>query len=243
MRRFLVDGQPIQNLALCFFSEVPATPPIHWLGALVLSAGNRLVFFPGFTFMSTWLRSSRGHGRPTQQQFTVDHLSLEAHRRDWHFTSPARDHKKGGDTLDLGQGRVLWCNISVQDHTVLRPLQQQTTASAPSPPNDRTRRLDTFNAAIQNAQHLWNALHEETPNHVPEGFLHFAFVIGPKGFQPVIPQSEYFPTGSPYVTPPLSDAGHFPVRSGRITIGGIDLEILSTRLPGRLTVPVAFMSA
>jgi len=40
------EGKPFLNLCMCFFKDTSAA--LRWLGVFVQSAGNRLIYFPGF---------------------------------------------------------------------------------------------------------------------------------------------------------------------------------------------------
>src|SRR5207249_3900653 len=117
--------------------ETTAEAPLRWLGAFVLSAGHRLIFFPGFDFIPDWIRSLRGRSLEAQRQFRVDHVSLERDRRSWHFTMrKSKKQQGGGRTTDLGDGRVAWFGMSVAGEAVLRELRRQTVVSFFSPASD-----------------------------------------------------------------------------------------------------------
>jgi hypothetical protein len=123
LNQLLSEGHPFNALSLCFYSSAGSEQLQHvrWLGALVQTVGNRISFFPGFTFSSDWLRSYRGSVLYNQNSLQVDHLSLDDGFLHWHFTTPnSVNHRGGGRTEDLGEGRFLWFGMSIANDTQLR---------------------------------------------------------------------------------------------------------------------------
>jgi len=176
LNRLFQDGKPFRRISLCWFEK-------KWLGVFAITAHQRLVFFPGFDFTSDWIRILRGDLLQTQRPFDVDHISLEKDRSRWHFTKPkSKGHQGGGQTSNLGEGRVLWFGLSIAAPTVLRDLRRETIVSFQSPPSDSNRRARAFIEAEKNTQSLIVRLGSDAQHPFPQGFLHFAFIVGPKGF-------------------------------------------------------------
>lgn len=243
LNTLLDEGRPVQHLALCFFGGVAEardqTTGPRWLGAFVVSDGGRIIFFPGFN--GVWLQRQHGHAIDFRK-FDVDHFSLNSDFAAWHATSrKSKDHQDVGATMSLGEGRYLWMAMSVADETVLRKVRRETAVTAETPPSDSARRASVFQTAIDQAQHLWVSLDADARPRFPEGFPHFAMIIGPKGFADEKVRLN-FPLGPPSLKAPLGDiGGGLLLRIARLPLGpNVDLEIVSAWLPGVLQAPVIF---
>ena len=151
LSRLFLDGQPFERMCHCYFQPEPGN--LRWLGVFVHSAGDRVLFFPGFVSSFTKIQAFKATRETWNQEFLFDHASLERDRRTWHVTSPrSRQHLGRPSTLDIGEGSVLWFGMSVANSTVLRPAHQQTTVNALVPPSDSKRRADVFKSAREGAQ-------------------------------------------------------------------------------------------
>jgi len=150
-------------------------------------------------------------------------------------------------TLDLGESKVLWFGLSVTDENALRLLCEETVVTATVPPSDGRRRIDAFMASRDGAQFPLVSLNTEQAKGTDQVFLHFAFVVGPRGFRE-FSGSEFSgpalgaPFNSPFLAQPLPEVFYnLPVRSHRIELSPtIDLQITCCQLPGSLTVPITF---
>ena len=237
----LTEGKPFSRLNLVFLLGDDGI--MRWLGALTETRGGRVSFFPGFEQHLGRTEVQRGSGGvPWVVGF--DHLTLEADRRTWHTTSPGREEHQGGpSTIDLGEGRVLWFAMSVEDTSVLRTLRQWTSIRLNVPSTDATRRLETFNAARQDAQFsiLTPPPKSQNSDESPS-FLHLAFVVGPSGFPHYVGSELRFPVGSPYIVggfPTQEHALHLRTVRARLS-DKTDVEIIACRLPAKMRVPVFF---
>jgi hypothetical protein len=86
VNRLFEGGQTFARITLCFFGDL-ARHTIHsslrWLGVFILSAGERVVFFPGFAVPPTEIKLFRGQSPQLlhdDKTFQLDHLSLEKNR-------------------------------------------------------------------------------------------------------------------------------------------------------------------
>jgi hypothetical protein len=247
VNRLFEEGKPFQRIALCFLGDlaprVSGSTPVRWLGAFTLSAAGQVIFFPGFAARPTGMMSFRRHpSHPLHEQaFQVDHLSLEEDRTRFHLTEPkSKDHLRRWPTYTLGDERVLWCGLSVARETALRELKAETLVISDAPPSRSRQRSDWFLQARGGAEFLWVSLHSETRGHFQEGFLHFAFIVGPQG----VPLYEGDQLGFPFDSPDLSKPllpdvlENLPVHHHRLSLGSsIDIQIVTMWLPSTLRVP------
>ncbi len=233
----LRDGKPIDRLAHCYLVEELTTPghtACRWFGIFVLSAAGRVIFFPGYT--RTYEKVLVFYGsEPHSHEFHPDHLTLEKNRRSMHLTSAKpRRHSVSYRTASLGDGRCLWFGLSAEPKE-LREAKAQTIAVADCPDGDARRRAESFVKArdgqIFQALSLNPSLRPRHP-----GFLHVAVIVGPVGFPDYNGDQLGFPYGSPLLAekpPRLKTLPPLPLRSHRITLGTVDLQIVCAWLPGR----------
>lgn len=245
LNSLLNTGRPIQRLSACYFDPLPMATGIRWFGTFVYSDGDRLIYFPGLAEMQPSLQTSKSAGPIKQQSFKVDHLSLEAHRRDWHLTTKgSTGHVGGYPTTDLGEGRVLWFGLSIASPDTLRRLRTLTKVEAQAHSNDAHRRAEVFMASRNGV--VYNTLMFNTTNYRPivPSFAHFTVIVGPFGFADYFGEHRAFPFESPYISPKLPEVlRDIPMRSHRISLEPhVDLQIITTVLPGVVTVPAAFTS-
>ena len=137
---------------MCFFKDATAT--LRWLGVFVLSAGNRVIYFPGFNNDLDQIYGLQGRSLKWNQSFDFDHISLERNHSKWHVTSKdSTDHLGSPKTLSLNSNRVLWLGMSMADAPVMRIVKQETKIVVDSPPGDSQRRRGVFCKAIKEAKH------------------------------------------------------------------------------------------
>ena len=234
------EGKPFSNLCMCLFKDTSAK--LRWLGVFVQSAGNRVIYFPGFINDFDQIQGFQGKSLQWHQAFDFDHISLEQDRSKWHVTSRYfKGHLGSPKTLSLDKNRVLWLGISVADAHVMRLVKQETKIVVDSPPSDSRRRYEVFHKAREGAKFPIVSLNEEHRIPFDEWFLHFGLIVGPKGFEPYLAGELGFPHGSPYLVQPLpKKLTGLPIRSHRLELSdNTDIQIIVCCLPGRLKGPVA----
>src|SRR5262249_27979850 len=149
--RLLRTGKPFEKLSLCFTAlpEAPAGPvSVRWLGAFAYSAGERVLFFPGFASPPAGAAGVRGGAGMWRTGQPIDHLSLECDKGRWHATTPQSGGQFGGPgVLDLGHDRCLGFGFSVADPAFLRPAKRTTLVTAEVPGIDAGRRTEVFRRA------------------------------------------------------------------------------------------------
>jgi hypothetical protein len=177
------------------------------------------------------------------QTFQLDHLSLEKNHTQWHYTTPqSRNHLKAGRTVPLGDERFFWFGMSVAREMELRELKAETMLTASTPRSDSGRREEVFRKAIEGTECLCISLLPEARMRFQQGFLHFAFIVGPKGFPDYEGPYFGFPLGYPFLSQPLPDAlEKLPICVNRLSVGSaIDIQLLSMWLPGTLREAFTF---
>ena len=68
------QGRPFFRLSKCFFRGIDGR--LRWLGIFVHSAGNRIIFFPGFAQLHKEVVGYRDDVLAWDRPFQIDHLSL-----------------------------------------------------------------------------------------------------------------------------------------------------------------------
>ncbi len=239
-RRLLETGQPIEKLLACYVDPLPIAVGLRWFGTFVFSAGGRLIYFPGLTERQGITLTSKRQSTTTQYQFEGDHVSLEANRQHWHITeSGTKKHLGSYRTADLGAGRALWFGMSIASAEVLRAVKVSTEVESHVPSGDTLRRAEVAVRAREGLD--FNVLLFDQ-NHSPllPGFCHFSLIVGPCGFEPYQGPKLGVPFGSPFIEPPLGNLMNLFHRSHRLSLAPhVEVEIVTTMLPGRVTVPLA----
>lgn len=234
------EGKPFARLNKCFFWGPDDV--VRWLGVFVHSAGNRVIFFPGFAQMHSDIRAYNENLIRWDQPFCIDHLSLEPDWQSWHFTEPrSTAHVGKMYTRQLAPGVFHWFSMSVKSRQDLRVVQKETKVTAPTPERDMERRLEVFRASREDVVFQLVSLNEDHYTLEPN-FLHFSVVIGPPGF--ASPGSDVL--GAPYGSPMVSSHGGPPIigipsRAHRVQLSEtVELEITSCVLPGDLQNRLVF---
>ena len=245
LNQLIMDGRPFNALSLCFYTsaDLLQPQPVRWLGAIVHSTGNRIVFFPGFSFSSDWLRSYRGSALYSHSSFQVDHLSLDDGFQRWHFTTPGSvDHRAAGRTEDLGEGRFLWFGMSIADDAQLREMRSETIVRATAPPSDIERRLNRLMAAHDQGTYHAISLDPRAISQPEPSFLHFSFIVSPPDAPIYLGERHMIPFGSPFVAGELPNPlKGLPLRAHQVRLTqSVSTQITAMRLPGSLTVPVTY---
>jgi len=239
IRQLFKEGKPFFNLCMCFFKDTSAT--LRWLGVFVQSAGNKVIYFPGFINDFDQIQGFKGKSLQWSQLFAFDHISLEEDRSKWHVTSRhSEKHLGNPKTFPLGKNRVLWLGLSIADAHVMRLVKQETKIVVDSPPSDSRRRYEIFHKAREGAKFPIVSLNEERPVPFNEWFLHLSLIVGPKGFEPYLGGELGFPRGSPFLVKPLPEKlNALHLRSHILELSdNTDIQITACNLPGRLKAPV-----
>lgn len=234
------EGKPFTRISKCFFLDPDGR--MRWLGIFVHSAGNRVIFFPGFTELHQHITAYNGDVLRWDQEFKIDHLSLEPDRQSWHFTEPrSAAHIGKMYTSQLTQDVAHWFSMSVKSKHDLRLTRKETKVAAVTPPQDIDRRVEIFRTSREDAEFQIIGLHESSVPHAPS-FFHFSVAVGPPGFRSNGPDLLGIPYGCPLVKEhpdvPLVD---IPCRVHRVRLSDhVELEITSAILPGDLQNRVVF---
>ena len=243
LRQLLREGRPFSRLCQCFFRDAQGT--VRWLGVFVHSAGDRVIFFPGFADTMDKIHGFRSETQMWKQSFAFDHATLESDLQTWHVTSKdSQDHLGRPATLAIGEGRVLWFGLTRANASALRVVHQETVITADVPPSDSRRRMDVFSAAREGAAFPMLTFNAEHTTPASRGLCHFAVYVGPKGFPDYVGADLGFPHESPFMVEPLpSEMTRLPLRSHRVALSDVlDMQITAVLLPGQLNVPASFTS-
>jgi len=243
-RGLLEQGIPYESHSLCFYfgeeQDLRTRRGLRWLGVFLLSAGNRVIFFPGLSVPIDWIDTTTTGSTSPRRPFDLDHVSLEPSRQRWHFTTPqSQDHYSAGRTPDVGDGRLLWFGLSLSSENVLREVSKSTEVLYPSPPSDTTRRLELLRDAEQSASSHSIGLMNGSRTRFSPGFLHFTFVVGPRDAPNYNGPNLLFPFGSPDLEQPLPpQIPNLQIRLHRVALASTyDIQIACMWLPGRITLP------
>lgn len=238
-RVLLEEGRPVEATSLCLFADNAALRNPRWLGMLVLSSADRIIFFPGLSFRPEWIRT--GTQAITEERiFVPEHLTLERNRRDWHFTSTGSEaHQAAGRARPLGEGFISWFGMTLASADSLAVLKQETQVRAAIPSSDVDRRYGQLRPLAEHQpQHLVTL---DQRAETPYVSIHFAFLVGPIGAPEFVGRDLNLPFGSPFLETPLTDLRNLPARCHRVPLGQqYAIHIVAAALPVRLTVPVTF---
>jgi hypothetical protein len=238
------EGRPHRGHALCFYSaeerNLGNVSLLRWLGIFVLSAGERIIFFPGVSNPLSWIETTTNKHTLPKTSFNLDHISLEPLRQSWHFTTTnSSSHTGGGRTRDLGQGRLGWFGLSVASENILRQVSSTTLAIFPSPPSDSLRRIKYLSDKQITAPHHLMHLMDGSKDRFEKGFLHFCFTAIPKKELRYEGPVWLLPTGSPSLSQPFPRSiSDLQLRIHRVPLFGLyDIQISCMWVPGELSVP------
>ncbi len=239
------EGQPFGRLVQCFCADrrQQAQPPtLRWLGIFILSAGRRIVFFPGFQSATQYVEGFRGKAQMWKEGFEFDHISVENDFRRWHITSRGSKRQLGGPkTTELGQRRFLWCGLSVSSLDELRVVKHKTNVIGHVPASDTKRRCDVFLKSREKAKFQLLEWHNDVWAKELDGFWHFGLIISPPQSSIYTGGSLGFPVGSPFLAVPLPEGRiQMPVRHHRLELSAdIGLQVTTAVVPGGLRIPVS----
>ena len=242
--RLFADGQPFIRLIQCFCAdrrEHADRPTVRWFGVFILSAGGRVIFFPGFQSTKLYVEGFRDRHQLWKQGFAFDHISLERGFRRWHITSRgSKRHLRGPRTTELGEQRFLWCGLTVSTLDQLRVVKRRTKVIGYSPESDMRRRYNVFVGARAQARFQVLEWHPRVWEQGVNGLWHFGLVIAPPTSSTYLGGTLGFPEGSPFLVEPLPEGQvQLPVRHHRLELSPeIGLQITTVLVPGSLRVPV-----
>jgi hypothetical protein len=243
--RLFSDGQPFIRLIQCFCADRRQQadhPTLRWLGIFILSAGGRIVFFPGFRSIKQYVEGFRGKAQMWKEGFEFDHISLEKDFRRWHITSRGSKRQLGGPkTTELGQQRFLWCGFSVSSLDELRIVRHKTKVIGHVPESDAKRRYEVFLKSREMAKFQLLEWHNHVWEQGLDGFWHFGLIISPPQSSTYTGCTLGFPEGSQCLAAPLPKGPvQMPVRHHRLELSTeIGLQITTAVVPGGLRVPVS----
>jgi hypothetical protein len=246
--RLLNEGQPLKRIHVSFFNPGSGLG-LRWVGAFVWSAGERLVFFPGFVApIDVVSLASSSEPTPVDRGFNVDHITLEKDLRTWHITTQGMNRKRLGGymTQNLGAGRAFWCGMHVRSPECLRLLKRDTVVTTQVPPSDKTRRGKILQAAFEEAPHSCATIDEKTRITQPN-FIYIGLIVGPADFEHVFEQPKLIlglPRDLPFVQSRKSrPEEQFGLSLGRAKLNApLEIDIVTALVPGTMTVPMAFTS-
>lgn len=248
LNRLFEDGQPFKRFTQCFLAQAPASEGLKnyklwWFGVFVLSQADRVIFFPGLNKTKQHVQAYKGKHLAWDQEFNVDHISLEKDHASWHITSQkSKDHLGSLRTADLGEGRRLWFGMSISTFSSLWPLSQRTSVVTSSPPSDVDRRVRVFKEAREEAKFHIIEPPPDVSKRFEGGFFHVSVIVGPANFKIYKGENHGFPIASPFLTEPLPERilGQ-PVRYHKVSLSNdLEMQITTSKLPSSLRVPVTF---
>jgi len=244
LRKLFTDGQPFVRFTQCLCADRRLNndrPILRWLGVFILSAGGRIIFFPGFQSRAKYIEGFRGNDEMWKKAFDFDHISIEKGFCRWHITSRgSKLHLEGPKTTNIGDQRFLWFGLSVNNLDELRIVKQKTRVIADSPESDVRRRYEVFSKARAQAVFQILEWHPDVWEQNSKGFWHLGLLVVPSHAPTYLGGTLGFPEGSPYLAEPLpKEQIQLPVRHHRMQLSSdIGLQVTTAFVPGSLRVPV-----
>lgn len=241
--RVFREGKPLQKVGAVMV-DLPADGALSpfWFGTFLYSAGDRLIFFPGYSKRLGRILTYKGKEQIRDTYTVIDHLTLEKDRDTWHMTTPlSADHFKGATSLPLTGDTVLWFGMSIASRSSLHPVRRKTIIEHQVPASDARRRHENIMRSFRDVENLKLELVPESLDPQGEHFHHFTVIVGNPEMLHAPPEEFAFPYGSPFVEPPLPH--DLLIRSSAQIFelpGHCAIQITATRLPGRLTLPMHY---
>jgi hypothetical protein len=233
------DGRPIGRINYLF---VQGQSGSFNLGALCISSGGLLLFFPGFSLNHIEELHENSEPKGPEAGVHVDHFSLEPGLERWHMTgNRGRIHKHR--VLKIDDGLIHWFSVSLATEELLEKTLRNNQLRFPVPANDAERRLSELVSSRDSSEfhHLLFPLNEEGWKGVSH-FIHFDFYVDTRSATPLLPFRP-FPT-----LPPLARVCKDPLQSPEVgmhvrshpvkipTFPGT-IMVCASRHPGRLKYP------
>lgn len=228
LRGVLHEGKPQGSLRWLFFQPNLDRAEIFWLGSLLLTQADRVVFFPSARISG--FRMTHNTSIRPGQGFDVDHVTLEKDRGSWHLTGTNRRRRSAGPgTLPLGGAGVLWFGMNSAGPEILPPLKQQNRLRFLVPASDAERRKALLSQVRRGAVDQIVSLNTQAFSMRPPWSVQFNFFAGPAGFSPTDDELVQF-----RLTPEEAHQGpvHFEtfVRSHRVALSE-STEVLVATFP------------
>jgi hypothetical protein len=239
--RLFEQGKPIGESVFAIFGGRPEaaddTTGPRWLGVFSHSPRGLLVFFPPYNGTS----GEYWKGNNQCWIMAVDHLTLNPDFEQWHASSlSSKEHQNIGPTQHLGARRYLWFGMSVvADEQVLPEVKRQTRVNSTCSAKDTKRRLEEFKKSFGSSKNAWVSLGRDSKTRFKKGFLHFGVIIGPTRFAD-LECDPGLPLQNPYWIDQPTELQLYFKRERFALTTEIDIQILSTWLPGSLRVPLLF---
>lgn len=236
---FSESGQPFKRLNKCFFQD--PLDVIRWFGIFVHSAGDRIIFFPGYSKRQENLIGYRGDSLWKCEEMNVDHISLEKNRHSWHITNQNSSRHIGKIfTQKISQDAYYWFSLSVSSFKSLRLVKENTHIRVPIPSSDIDRRINVFKESRENAVFNVVSLNSQYDPPVAPSFIHFSVFFGPPAFD--APQNTLvgLPDDKFSYDVECCDKAH-PVRLHRIELSNtVELIIIVSSHAGKLKKEFVF---
>lgn len=156
----------------------------------------------------------------------------------------------GFRTRDLGDGRKLWCGLSVPGPSALPLVHKRTRVTVEVdaiPGSEVERRWSRFKEEVLDNPHPACTLHPEDRRPFgPSELFYIVLVVGPRASEnygecddPWLPPYQTTGVEGPpnWETSPKPDA-----RTHRVTLAEVDCQVTVSRIPGRQSSDVAITS-
>ena len=237
---FSGSGRPFKRLNKCFFRDQLGC--VRWFGIFVHSAGDRVLFFPGYSKQHDHLIGFRDQSPWKNVKIDIDHITLEKNLLSWHFTnSGSTEHVGKIFTKDLSNGARHWFSLSVSSQNDLREVKENTIVNAPVPTNDIDRRIAVFKASREEAAFNILSVHNENFLHSATHFFHFTVLVGTPGFKAPDDLVLGLPFQDPVFGGAQSVAKQIPIRIFRIELSEkIELLVVTSVHEGKLLKEFVF---
>jgi len=238
------DNSCLPTFAQSFLIDETPDEPWRWLGVFVKSAGDRLLFFPGFKTDIIRVRGSRGEELNFDREFKFDHVSLEKDRGSWHITTArSKKHQGGPIATDLGAGRVLWFGMSLASTGVLRALTKETVATFEVPERTSDWKANEFIRSRQEKEFPGVYMPEKPPEAEGPIFPLISVIVGPTDFEWYRGPVWGWPYGSDFVYGKPSENKQIRSSHQRFHLDEqTDIQLTAIWAPGTLLIP-AVMTA
>lgn len=234
------SGKPSWRICQCFFRG--SDEMLRWFGVFVHSQGERILFFPGYKAINDHVHVfGNSHSKEWNQPFVIDHLTLEPDRKTWHLTSPGSGHIGKLKARAL-EGCTHWFSASIDSAEVLRLVRRETLVSAEVSGSDTDRRAKILESMTKQAVTQILQLNREYELIASSSFLHFSVLVGPAGFTSPQNQIMGLPYGGKLASQrPDNSDDKAPIRIHRFQLSkDIEIEIVASHHPGKLSMPVVF---
>lgn len=173
------EGNPQEAVTPIYYSGPEQRPRFRRFGALVLTAGERVLFFPPGELVEIQGSDVRSY----------DHLTLAKDWKSWHLTTEPttdpnqKDHRGDWKTHPLGSAGYHWFGLNVAQKEFLRPVRERTIIET-GIPKKALDDLDRRAVAIREATDPYDGPVVTVPEPLEtDRFLHFSFFIGPADFE------------------------------------------------------------